>query len=68
MASSSGSKKRKVLDLEQRVAVLKKIDGGQSCRKIASKLGVGKTQRKGGKQVNTWIESTPNSGKWSAKR
>ena len=45
--SSSSSRKRKVLDLEQRVAVLKKIDSGQSCRKIANELGVGKTQIKG---------------------
>ena len=44
MASSI---KRKVLDLEQRVAVLKKIDSGQSCRRIASELGVGKTQIQG---------------------
>ena len=45
--SSSSSRKRKVLDLEQRVAVLKKIDSGQSCRKIANELGVGKTQIQG---------------------
>ena len=42
--SSSSSRKRKVLDLEQRVAVL---NSGQSCRKIANELGVGKTQIQG---------------------
>ena len=45
--SSSSSRKKKVLDLEQRVAVLKKIDSGQSCCKIANELGVGKTQIQG---------------------
>lgn len=38
------SKKRKVLTLEQRVDVLSQFDKGQSCRSIASKLDVGKTQ------------------------
>ena len=40
----ASSRKRNVLDLEQRVAVLKKIDSGQSRRRIASELGIGKTQ------------------------
>ena len=37
-------RKRKVLNLEQRLEVLKKIDSGMSCRKVASEFGVGKTQ------------------------
>jgi len=38
------SRKRKILTLEDRVAVLTKIDSGKSCRGIAEELGVGKTQ------------------------
>ena len=45
--SSSNSRKRTVLDLEQRVAVLKKINSRQSCRKIANELGIGKTRIQG---------------------
>ena len=45
--SSGSSRKRKILDLEHRVAVLKKIDSGQSFRKVVNELGVGKTQIQG---------------------
>ena len=45
--SSSSLRKRRILTLEERVAVLKKIDSGQSCRGVASELGVGKTQIQG---------------------
>ena len=38
------SRKRKVLTLEERVSVLKKVGDGKSCRSIALELGVGKTQ------------------------
>lgn len=38
------SKKRKVLTLEERVEVINNFDKGQSCRAIATKAGVGKTQ------------------------
>ena len=38
------SRKRKVLSLEERVKVLKKIDEGKSCRAVSIELGVGKTQ------------------------
>ena len=38
------SRKRKILTLEERVAVLKKADEGKSCRAIAIEVGVGKTQ------------------------
>ena len=38
------SRKRKVLSLEERVNVLKKIDEGKSCRAASTELGVGKTQ------------------------
>ena len=38
------SRKRKVLSLEERVSVLKKVDEGKSCRAVSNKLGVGKTQ------------------------
>jgi hypothetical protein len=36
--------KRKVLDLELRVAVLKALDGGMSLRETGKKFGCGKTQ------------------------
>ena len=36
--------KRKILTLEERVSVLKKVGDGKSCRSIALELGVGKTQ------------------------
>ena len=42
--SSVSSRKRKVLTLAERVAVLNKIDSGMSCRSVAEELGVGKTQ------------------------
>ena len=38
------SRKRKVLTLEERVSVLKKVGDGKSCRSIAPELGVGITQ------------------------
>ena len=38
------SRKRKILTLAERVAVLKKVDQGMSCRAIAIEVGVGKTQ------------------------
>ena len=38
------SRKRKVLTLEERVAVIRKIDCGKSCRSVAQETGVGKTQ------------------------
>ncbi|KAK7099734.1 hypothetical protein V1264_022795 [Littorina saxatilis] len=42
MESPAG--KRKALTLEQRVAALKKLDSGQSCRDVAKEMGCGKTQ------------------------
>jgi hypothetical protein len=42
MASRAG--KRKVLTLEQRVQVVKMLDAGKSCRKVAEEMGCGKTQ------------------------
>ena len=52
MASSSSTQrgpgsrgvKRKVLNLEDRVKVIKLKDEGLSCKKIADMMGVGKTQ------------------------
>ena len=38
------SRKRKVLSLEERVSVLKKVEEGKSCRAVSNELGVGKTQ------------------------
>ena len=38
------SRKRKVVSLEERVHVLKKIDKEKSCRAVSSELGIGKTQ------------------------
>lgn len=38
------SRKRKILCLEERVKVLKLCERGESCRKVASDFGVGKTQ------------------------
>ena len=35
------SRKRKTLTLDERVAVLKKIDLGKSCHGVAQELGVG---------------------------
>jgi transposase len=37
-------KKRNFLTLEQRIAALKLLESGQSCRSVAEKFGVGKTQ------------------------
>ena len=37
-------RKRKVLSLEERVHVLKKIDEGKSCYAVSSELGIGKAQ------------------------
>lgn len=36
--------KRKILSLDQRVDVLKRLDNGHSCRTIAKEVGCGKTQ------------------------
>ena len=41
------SEKRKVLTLEERVAVIRKIDCGKSCCSVAEETGVGKTQIQG---------------------
>ena len=41
------SRKRKLLNLEQRVNVVKQHDKGVSCRAIAKSLDVGKTQVQG---------------------
>ena len=41
---SKMSRKRKVLSLEERVNVLKKIDKGKSCPAVSSELGIRKTQ------------------------
>ena len=41
------SQKRKVLTLEERVAVIQKIDCGKSCRSVAEEIGVGKTEIQG---------------------
>ena len=38
------SPKRKVLSLEQRMDVLKRLDNGQSCRSVAIMCGCGKSQ------------------------
>ena len=44
---ATNSRKRKVLSLRERVAVLSKIDSGKSCRSVAGEIGVGKTQIQG---------------------
>ena len=41
---SSCGRKRKVLTLAERVAVLNKIESGKFCRSVAEEIGVGKTQ------------------------
>ena len=41
------SQKRKVLTLEERVAVIQKIDCENSCHSVAEETGVGKTQIQG---------------------
>jgi len=38
------SRKSKVLTLEERVSVIKKVDSGSLCRAIAAETGVGKTE------------------------
>ena len=38
------SRKRKVLNLEERVGVIRKFDKGSSCRAISSEIRVGKMQ------------------------
>ena len=43
-ASSIGSRKRKVLTLEDRMKVVQRNEKGESCIAIAKSLGVGKTQ------------------------
>ena len=55
------SRKRKVLSLEERVSVLKKVDEGKSCRAVSNELGVGKMQ------VQTIVkerEDIEKMGKW----
>ena len=53
------SRKRKILNLQQRVNVVKQHDKGVSCRAIANSLDVGKTQVQGiindrAKIMNLW--------------
>jgi hypothetical protein len=47
MASTPRAGKRKILDLQQRVQVLKLLDQGQSCRVVAQTMSCGKTQIQG---------------------
>jgi hypothetical protein len=42
MAARDG--KRKVLSLEQRMEVIRKLESGKSCRAVAAEMGCGKTQ------------------------
>ena len=44
MNTVPASKKRKVMTLDERVRVIKLSNQGDSARKIAASLGVGKTQ------------------------
>jgi hypothetical protein len=44
MSSTPRAGKRKILDLKQRVDVIKMLDQGVSCRAAAIKIGCGKTQ------------------------
>ena len=44
VASNMGSRKRKILTLEDRVKVARRLTSGESARFIAASLGVGKTQ------------------------
>ena len=44
MNTVPASKKRKVMTLDERVCVIKLSNQGDSARKIAASLGVGKTQ------------------------
>ena len=43
-SSASRDRKRKILTLEQRLEVIKQLDSGKSCRKVAEDFGCGKTQ------------------------
>ena len=38
------SRKRKILTLEEQIAVLDKVESGKSCCSVAEEIGVGKTQ------------------------
>lgn len=40
----SAYRKRKVLNLDEKVNALKKTDEGRSCRAVSSELGIGITQ------------------------
>ena len=55
----SSDNKRKVLSLAQRMDVLRRLDSGQSCRKIAKEVGCGKTQI-----ARIRLERTPISSEW----
>ena len=41
-SSASRDRKRKILTLEQRLEVIKQLDSGKSCRKVAEDFGCGK--------------------------
>ena len=43
-SSASRDRKRKILTLEQRLEVIKQLDSGKYCRKVAEDFGCGKTQ------------------------
>lgn len=67
------SRKRKVLTLEERVAVIKKTEEGKSCRTVATEFGVGKTQiqtivKEREEIMKKWESGESSSKKYSKPR
>ena len=51
-ALSASARKQKILTFEERVAVLKKVDSGNSCHWVTNELGVGEVRKMGYEELD----------------
>lgn len=68
----SGKRKRMVVSLETKLSAIKRLDNGESLRKVAADLGVGEVTvcdwRRNRKNIEKWVNESVSAGSGSTRK